>query len=106
MRSSKATSAALASTLTAYKVLHKAADRGDYRKAIAVFKAQPHLMNHMTLLEISVHCRMVSNQLTRKEAMQFIEAVERRMMENVRLLEMARLYDDVVREEKRRHEKD
>jgi hypothetical protein len=104
MRSSKATDTALASTFTAYKAFHRAADRGDYRKAIAVFKAQPHLMNHMTLLEISVHCRMVSNQLARKDAMQFIEAVERRMLENVRLLEMARLYDNVVREEKRKHE--
>jgi hypothetical protein len=49
---------------------------------------------------------MVSNQLARKEAMQFIEAVERRMLENVRLLEMARLYDDVVRDEKREHEEE
>jgi hypothetical protein len=95
-----------ASTFKAYKAFHQAADRGDYRNAIAVFKAQPHLMNHMTLLEIAVHCRMVSNQLARKEAMQFIEAVERRMLENVRLLEMARLYDDVVRDEKREHEEE
>jgi hypothetical protein len=100
MAPSKATGATAASTLTAYEAFHRAADRGDYRKAFAVFRAQPHLMNHMTLLEIPLHCRMMSDQLPRREAIQFIAAVERGMLENMRLLEMARLYDREVRENK------
>lgn len=106
MDPSKATDATTTSNPTAYEAFHRAADRGDYRKAFAVFKAQPHLMNHMTMLEISIHCRMMSSQLPRREALRFIEAVERRMLENVRLLEMARLFDREVRESKRKQEED
>ena len=102
MRSSKTTAAAAGSTLAAYQDFHRVADRGDYRKAFAVFKAQPHLMNHMTLLEISVLCRMMSNRLPKREALEFINALEKRMIETVRVLEVARHYDRVLREEKLR----
>ena len=103
MTSSKTTDAPAGSSLKAYEDFHQVADRGDYRKAITIFKAQPHLMNHMTLLEISVHCRLVSDQLAKREVLLFIESVERRMLQTVRVLELARLYDREVWENKRRH---
>ena len=87
MKPSKHRPTVLASTLKAYQAFHQAADRGNYQKAFTIFKAQPHLLNHMTILEISMHCRMMTSQLSRREALPFIEAVERR------LLEMTRLFD-------------
>lgn len=100
MTSSKTAGPTEGSTFKAHEAFHQAADRGDYRKAFSVFKAQPHLMNHMTLVEISIHCRMMSEQLAQREVMQFISAVERKMVESVRLLEAAKLYDREVRKER------
>jgi hypothetical protein len=105
MTSKRRTGISANSMLAAYKTFHRHADAGNYREAFAVFKAQPHLMNHMTILEISIHCREMSSQLPKRQAIQFIEAVERRMLDNVRLLEMARLFDREVRESWRKHGK-
>ena len=97
MTPSKASDLPTGSTLKAYKIFHQAAGRGESRKAFAIFKSQPHLINHMTLIEIAVHCRMTFNRLPKRQAIQFIGAIEKRLMETVRLLEMVRLYDHVLR---------
>jgi len=90
------------SSLAAYNEFHRAADRGDYRNAFIVLKNKPHLMNHMTLLEIAVHCRLIPNQLPKRQALQFIKLIEKRILGTVRLLEVARGYDEILREQRDR----
>jgi len=93
------------STLNAYQLFHRSADRGDYRKAFTILKAQPHLVDHMTLSEIWVLSRMMTGSLGKREARQFIESIESRMRETVQVLKFARLYYKELRKE-RQHEID
>jgi hypothetical protein len=93
------------STLNAYQLFHQAADRGNYRKAFTILKAQPHLVDHMTLSEIWVLSRMMTGSLGKREARHFIESIECRMRETVRVLKFARRYYKELRKE-RQHEID
>jgi hypothetical protein len=91
----------LASTRRAYEVFRRAADGGNYRQAFEAFKAQPHLLNHMTLLEIPVHCASMSQQLGKDEVSEFIKTAAAHLGSAGRMLQAAREYDKIVREQAR-----
>ena len=91
----------LASTRRAYEVFRRAADGGNYRKAFEAFKAQPYLVNHMTLLEIPIHCASMSHRLGKDEMSEFIKTAAAHLGSAGRMLMAARQYDKIVREQAR-----
>ncbi len=94
-----------ASTRSAYEVFRRAADGGDYRKAFEIFKAQPYLVNHMTLLEIPIHCASMSHQVGEDDVRKFIKTAAAHVGSAGRMLMAAREYDKIVREHARSAER-
>lgn len=94
------------STLDHYRAFHRAADGGDFRKAFAILKAQPHLVTHMTLLEMPCHCAIMSHKLSEAQMRWLIQTFQNHLKSMQRMLRMARQYDRVAREHKRRRKSD
>ena len=59
-------------------------------------------MNHMTLIEIPLHCRFMSQQLGKHEIEEFIAATEEHLNNLRRMLKAAKRYEKSIREETRR----
>src|SRR5262245_7396306 len=89
----------LVSSWDYYEAFHRAADRGNYRKAFAVFKANPLLIHHLKLSEIPTHCRYMSVQVSKRDVYEFIEAVNEDLDNLGQMLKAAKKYDKQIRKE-------
>jgi len=101
MTASKQKPLTLGSIQNYYKAFHRAADRGHFRKAFAILKAQPDLVVCMTLLEMPCHCAMMSHKLSKEEMSHLIRTLQKRLTAMQEMLRMAKLVDNDARKRRR-----